>query len=71
MRELPLGDPGTPDLRSPTRILLWVARVQPGVLAAGLVYGVAWMATLVVVPALVGQAIDLGVADRDTAPGLR
>ena len=62
MRELPLAHPGTPDLRSPTRFLLWVARGQPGTLAIGALYGVIWMATLAVVPALVGRGIDVGVA---------
>ena len=71
MRELPLGDPGTPDLRSPTRFLAWVARGQLGMLALGVAYGVAWMGTLAVVPALVGRAIDLGVAERDSGALLR
>jgi hypothetical protein len=71
MRELPLGHPGTPDLRSPTRFLLWVARGQLGTLALGMAYGVVWMGALAVVPALVGRAIDLGVAEGDTAGLLR
>jgi ABC-type multidrug transport system fused ATPase/permease subunit len=71
MRELPLGHPGTPDLRSPTRFLVWVARGQLGTLALGMVYGVVWMGALAVVPALVGRAIDLGVAEGDTAGLLR
>jgi ABC-type multidrug transport system fused ATPase/permease subunit len=66
MRELPLGHPGLPDLRSPTRFLLWVARGQLGTLAVGAAYGVVWMGALAVVPALVGRAIDLGVADGET-----
>jgi ABC-type multidrug transport system fused ATPase/permease subunit len=71
MRELPLSHPGTPDLRSPTRFLVWVARGQLGTLALGMVYGVVWMGALAVVPALVGRAIDLGVAEGDTAGLLR
>ena len=71
MRDLPLAQPGTPDLRSPTRFLLWVARGQLGMLALGVVYGVAWMGALAVVPALVGRAIDLGVAEGDRAELLR
>jgi ABC-type multidrug transport system fused ATPase/permease subunit len=71
MRELPLAHPGTPDLRSPTRFLVWVARGQLGALAIAAVYGVIWMSTLAVVPALVGRAIDLGVAGGDTAGLLR
>jgi ABC-type multidrug transport system fused ATPase/permease subunit len=67
MRELPLGHPGTPDLRSPARFLVWVARGQLGTLALGVVYGVIWMGALAVVPALVGWAIDRGVEEGDTA----
>jgi ABC-type multidrug transport system fused ATPase/permease subunit len=66
MRELPLGHPGLPDLRSPTRFLLWVARGQLGMLAVAAAYGVVWMAALAVVPALVGRGIDLGVAEGET-----
>ncbi len=71
MRELPLGHPGTPDLRSPARFLLWVARGQLGTLALGIAYGVVWMGALAVVPALVGRAIDQGVAEGDRAGLLR
>ena len=67
MRELPLGHPGLPDLRSPARFLLWVARGQLGTLALGIAYGVVWMGALAVVPALVGRAIDQGVAEGDRA----
>jgi len=71
MRELPLGHPGTPNLRSPARFLLWVARGQLGTLAIGILYGVIWMGTLAVVPALVGRAIDQGVAEGDRAALVR
>jgi ABC-type multidrug transport system fused ATPase/permease subunit len=71
MRELPPGHPGLPDLRSPTRFLLWLARGQLGTLAVASAYGVVWMAALAVVPALVGRAIDLGVAGGDTGELLR
>ncbi|HSO51211.1 MAG TPA: ABC transporter ATP-binding protein [Actinomycetes bacterium] len=71
MRELPLGHPGTPDLRSPARFLLWVARGQLGTLALGIAYGVIWMGALAVVPALVGRAIDQGVAEGHRAGLLR
>jgi ABC-type multidrug transport system fused ATPase/permease subunit len=71
MRELPLGHPGTPNLRSPARFLLWVARGQLRTLAIGIVYGVIWMGALAVVPALVGRAIDQGVAEADQGALLR
>ena len=71
MRNLPMAHPGTPNLRSPTRFLLWVASGQLGLLAVGAVFGVLWAAALAVTPALVGRAIDLGVAGRDTGALLR
>src|SRR5215217_1525666 len=71
MRELPVGHPGTPNLCSPARFLLWVARGQLGTLAIGMLYGVVWMGTLAVVPALVGRAIDQGVAEGDRAALVR
>jgi len=71
MRDLPLGHPGTPDLRSPTRFLVWVARGQVGTLVLAIGYGVVWMATLAVVPALVGRTIDQGVDGGDTAALVR
>src|SRR6266545_7512467 len=71
MRELPLADPGVPDLRSPARFLLWVARRQAGTIAIGALYGVLWAGAMAITPALVGHAIDGGVAAGDTAALLR
>ncbi len=71
MRDLPLPDPGTPDLRSPGRYLRWVARGQVRTLAGGVFFGVIWMTAQAFVPALLGRAIDSGVAARDTAALLR
>lgn len=71
MRDLPLADPGTPDLRSPARFLLWVASRQFGTVALGALFGVLWMGALAITPALVGQAIDRGVAGGDTGSLLR
>jgi ABC-type multidrug transport system fused ATPase/permease subunit len=71
MRELPLADPGMPDLRSPTRFLLWVARGQAATIALGALYGVLWAVALAITPALVGRAIDQGVAAADTGALLR
>jgi ABC-type multidrug transport system fused ATPase/permease subunit len=71
MRELPLADPGMPDLRSPARFLLWVARGQAGTIALGALYGVLWAVALAITPALVGRAIDRGVAGADGGALLR
>ena len=62
MRQLPLADPGTPDHRSPARYLLWVASGQKATLLGGMVFGVLWMTAQAFVPAILGLAIDEGVA---------
>lgn len=67
MRPLPVDDPGTPDHRSPTRFLLWLAaRIWPS-LVAGVVFGVVWMASQALIPAVIGKAIDAGLRARDVA----
>ncbi len=65
VRRLPLDDPGTPDHRSPGRFLWWLALGQWRTLAAGMFFGVVWMGTQAVMPAVIGVAIDRGVAARD------
>ncbi len=66
MRHLPLADPGTADHRSAARFLWWLARGQWRTLLAGMLFGVIWMACQAVMPALIGAAIDRGVATGDT-----
>jgi ABC-type multidrug transport system fused ATPase/permease subunit len=66
VRSLPLADPGQPDLGSPSRYLWWIARGQRRSLVAGIAAGVIWMTGQAVAPALLGRAIDTGVAQRDT-----
>ncbi|WP_307807966.1 ABC transporter transmembrane domain-containing protein [Nocardioides xinjiangensis] len=65
MRRLPLEDPGTADHRSPGRFLWWVARGQWPTLAGGMAFGILWMSAQAVIPAVLGRAIDRGVAARD------
>ncbi|MFC9689779.1 ABC transporter ATP-binding protein [Kribbella sp. NPDC056951] len=65
MRNLPLADPGIPDDRSPARYLLWVARGQARTLAGGMSFGILWMASQAFIPAILGKAIDEGVAAKD------
>ena len=67
MIELPLADPGRPDTRSPTRLLLWVGRRQLGTLAAGVLFGTIWMVAQALMPYVLGQAIDDGLANGDDA----
>jgi ABC-type multidrug transport system fused ATPase/permease subunit len=62
MRQLPVADPGVPDHRSPARYLLWVASGQKATLLGGMVFGILWMTSQAFVPAILGRAIDQGVA---------
>ena len=71
MRTLPQPDPGTPDVRSASRFLLWVAANQGRYLALGMLWGVLWAAAQALTPALVGRAIDSGVVAEDTGALLR
>jgi ABC-type multidrug transport system fused ATPase/permease subunit len=66
MKQLPFADPGTPDTRSPTRFLLWVGRLQLGTLLLGMTFGIVWMLAQALLPWVLGQAIDDGVATGDT-----
>ena len=67
MRSLPLADPGIPDARSPARYLLWVARGQIPTVLGGIAFGIVWFVAQAVMPALIGRAIDYGVAAGDTS----
>ncbi|WP_209021742.1 ABC transporter ATP-binding protein [Nocardioides sp. 503] len=65
MRRLPLDHPGTADHRTPGRFLWWMALAQWRTLAGGMFFGIVWMSAQAVMPAVIGRAIDRGVADRD------
>lgn len=65
MRPLPVPDPGVPDVRSPGRFLWWLACAQKVTLLGGMFFGIVWMSAQAVVPAVIGRAIDEGVAGRD------
>lgn len=67
MHRLPHAHPGTPDHRSPGRFLWWMARMQWPTLVGGMCFGIVWMSAQAVIPAVIGRAIDLGVADKDTS----
>ncbi|MFT4009572.1 MAG: ABC transporter ATP-binding protein [Nocardioidaceae bacterium] len=66
MRRLPLDHPGTADHRSPSRFLWWLAKGQSRTLAAGMAFGCIWMVSQAIMPAIIGRAIDDGVAAKDT-----
>ena len=66
MRDLPLHHPGVADHRSATRLLWWLAKGQWHTLLLGMLFGIAWMSAQAVLPAVIGQAIDKGVAAKDS-----
>ena len=65
MRHLPLADPGTADARSPWRYLGFLMKGQWHTLVAGMAFGIVWMVAQAVMPAVIGHAIDDGIAARD------
>ena len=65
MRHLPLDHPGTADHRSPGRFLWWLAKGQRVTLLGGMSFGILWMSAQAVMPAVIGRAIDLGIAGKD------
>ena len=65
VRILPLEHPGVADHRSPTRLLWWLARGQWHTLLLGMMFGIIWMSSQAVLPAVIGKAIDRGVRDSD------
>ncbi len=71
MRKLPLDDPGIADHRSPGRYLWWLAKGQWRTLVGGMIFGIIWMSSQAVMPAVIGRAIDRGIAAQDTSELLR
>ena len=65
MRSLPSDDPGLPDARTPARYLWWLLRGQLSRVLSGMAYGIVWMVCMAVTPALLGKAVDEGVAPQD------
>lgn len=65
VRQLPVPDPGIADHRGAGRFLWWLARGQLSTLLGGMAFGIVWMSCQAVMPAVLGRAIDRGVADRN------
>ena len=65
MIKLPFADPGTPDTRSPARLLVWVGRQQLGTLLGGVFFGVLWMVSQALMPFAIGRAIQDGIVEDD------
>ncbi|GAA2841509.1 ABC transporter ATP-binding protein [Kitasatospora paracochleata] len=61
------ADPGTPDIRSAGRYLLWLTVSQRGRVGAGAVLGTVWMLGLTLTPYLLSRAIDDGLKARHPA----
>ncbi|QPP05084.1 ABC transporter ATP-binding protein [Streptomyces bathyalis] len=62
IRDLPYSDPGVPDVRSGPRFLLWLGRMQLGGQAKALGWGTLHMASVALVPAIVGLALQAVVS---------
>ncbi len=71
VRHLPLEHPGVADHRSPLRFLWWLIRGQWRTLVMAMLFGIVWMVSQAVMPAVIGLAIDEGIAARDTDALLR
>ncbi|WP_262850603.1 ABC transporter ATP-binding protein [Mumia quercus] len=69
MKNLPLADPGTPDIRSATRYMAWIMREQGWTLVGAIGFGIAWMVAQASVPAVIGAAID-AVVDQGAGRAL-
>jgi ABC-type multidrug transport system fused ATPase/permease subunit len=67
MRQLPARDPGVPDSRSVNRFLFWVWREQWRSQALGVFWGMVWMVSIAMMPAMIGRAIDHGLLARSTS----
>jgi ABC-type multidrug transport system fused ATPase/permease subunit len=65
--QLPLADPGTPDTRSPARLLVWVGKQQLPTILAGVFFGVLWMVSQALMPFAIGRAIEDGIVEHDNA----
>lgn len=65
MRPLPVEDPGIPETRSATRYLWWLARNQWRSICYGMFFGITWMVTGALIPAVLGRAIGAGVQAGD------
>ncbi|MEO5851542.1 MAG: ABC transporter ATP-binding protein [Nocardioides sp.] len=71
MHRLPHDHPGTADHRSPGRLLWWMAKCQWRTLVVGMLFGIVWMSMQAVMPAVIGRAIDRGIAAKDPDALLR
>ena len=71
LRRLPVPDPGQPDARSATRYMLWLVRNQRVTILGGMFFGVLWMVSQALMPAVIGRTIDTGITHHDSGELLR
>ncbi|HET6625637.1 MAG TPA: ABC transporter ATP-binding protein [Nocardioidaceae bacterium] len=71
MRQLPLDHPGVADHRSPGRFLWWLIKGQWLTMLVAALFGIVWMTAQAFMPALIGLAIDRGIAAKDTGALIR
>src|SRR5271169_351628 len=67
MRRLPEADPGSPDLRSPTRYVVWLATRQWQLLVAGTLFGILWMASQAALWIVIAYAIGDSVKNGSSS----
>ena len=66
-QELPVADPGTPNLSSPGSYLWWLATQQRVTLTLNMLFGIGWMLSQALLWGAVGKAIDsINVASLTT-----
>ncbi|GHJ94290.1 multidrug ABC transporter permease [Streptomyces sp. NE5-10] len=64
IHQLPYADPGVPDVRSGTRFLIWLGRMQLGGQVRSLLWGLVLQLSIAGLPVGVGLAVQ-AVVDRD------
>lgn len=67
VRPVLLVPPSTPNLSSPGRFLIWMARRQARTLALGGLFGVVWMGTQAAIPLVLGAAVEAVIQRRAEA----
>lgn len=65
MRAFPYPDAGSPDIKTPSRYLWWLARAEMSTLFGGVLFGSIWTACQALTPYILGQAVDLGIVAKD------
>jgi ABC-type multidrug transport system fused ATPase/permease subunit len=64
--KLPDAHPGTPELTSPAAYLVWVGKGQWRTLAVAVAFGIVWMVSQALFPAVMSRAIDDGIVAGDS-----